>query len=418
MANNTGWERKKLTGAIGEAVALSVLFMPVWCWPTEKGFCHRWQDVEYKAQEGKKVDADVIITFNACEASADGERQRCPMLEGDTGEPYKQLHEIKTNVATFDRAIGGSSDHTQNLYIELIQSPYYYPQNKIEWEKDPLEDGKEIPYRGGIGWWKKREYAYENGYTKYDKAHWYHFYQPLDMWECLKAAKTQDENGNWKLLYPDLERPTGAEAQYLKATDEEIQEWIDDWIIDDNAILITQIPVEICISVPCDVLKGMVSEIEEEFEEWGVPKKTTDKCYIKNDLLCGYKIAVKDIIPCVNMGTIKRDEPYETTGKPGVIVSLVGEYVRLRKQYREKNEKGEKEKWVRIKGIIPDPSTVGGDMYVPARLIGEAGEDGVSRRNIRPFSNAYVYEKTGARWVPRAIWEFENTKLKHYPYEW
>ena len=388
MADSNVWEMAKLAGDIGEATVFPLLVMPVWCWRTAKGACKRWQQAEYKAQEGK-VDADVVISFDACEG--------CPMLGDGAAAAGKQLHEIKTNVATFDKAIAGTSDHTQNLYIELIQSPYWYPKNKIVSEADPLEGGKQLPYRKGIGWYRKREYAYERGITKHDKAHWYHFYQPLDAWERVKAAK--DEEGN--LLYPGLERPIGSEAQFTRATDEEVQAWLDDWLVDDNAILITQIPVEICISVPRGVLKKLVAEVES----WGKQRETNSICYIDDaGLLRAYKIAIKDVIPCINMGTISRGAEHETTGEKGVLVSLIGEYVR-------KNGNGR-----RIKGVIPDLSTIGFDVYAPARLVGEVGADGAIRVNVNAFKNPY--DKTGAVWVPRIIWEFDNVKLKKYPYEY
>ena len=162
MADSEVWEMAKLTGDIGEATTFPFLVMPVWCWRTGKGACKRWQQVEYKAQAGK-VDADVVISFDACEG--------CPMLGDDLAADGKQLHEIKTNVAAFDKSIKENSNRTQNLFIELVQSEYWYRQNIIKEELDPLEgNGKKLPYRKGVGWWKKREYAFDLGITQYDKA--------------------------------------------------------------------------------------------------------------------------------------------------------------------------------------------------------------------------------------------------------
>lgn len=405
MADNENWEKAKLVGGIGEATALPLLLMPVWCWRTGKGFCHRWQNVEYKAAQGEKVDADVVISFDACEASADGERQRCPMLEGiENAAAGKQLHEIKTNVAAYDIGITKDSkgNRTQNLYIELVQNEKAYLKNKMVSETDPLEGGKEIEYREGIGWWRKREYAYEHGMTQHDKAHWYHFYQPLDIWERVKAAK--DEDGN--LLYPHLERPIGGEAQFTRATDEEIQEWV--WDLDiagaenatgKEAILITQMPVEVCISVPRGVLKRLVDGIS--VENWGEPRhiatsgKNAGKLvYDKSKYvyfnegkgeLRAYKIPIKDVIPCVNMGV--GGEQRETQGKNGVLVSLVGEYVRWGRTDKKPH---------RIKGIIPKWAIC----YTPARLTGLLGE----KVNWQAFKNPF--DKAGAMWVPCEVKKF------------
>jgi hypothetical protein len=390
MADSEVWEMAKLTGDIGEATTFPFLVMPVWCWRTGKGPCKRWQQVEYKAQEGK-VDADVVISFDACKG--------CQMLGDDLAVDGKQLHEIKTNVAAFDKSIKENSNRTQNLFIELVQSEYWYRQNIIEEELDPLEgSGKKLPYRKGVGWWKKRGFAFDRGITRYDKAHWYHFYQPLDAWERLKMAR--DKEGN--LLYPHLERPTGCEAQYSRATDDEIETWLWDFGIEmgDDAILITQIPVEICISVPCDVLKGMVDAIS--VESWGEQRHynkygelTWNKdiySYFKDSgLLRAYKIPIRDVIPCVNVGASKRGEPRETQGKNGVLVSLVGEYVRYGTDGH------------RIKGLIPDTA----EIYTPARLTGMMGE----RVNYTAFKNPY--DKTGAIWVPRKIKEFME-RVKKY----
>ena len=400
MADSGQWKKAKLVGGIGEATVFPLLAMPVWCWRTAKGACKRWQQVEYKAQEGK-VDADVVISFDACEG--------CPMLGDDVAAAGKQLHEIKTNVAAYDITITeGKANRTQNLYIELVQNEKAYLENEIMSETDPLEGGKLLPYRKGIGWWRKREYAFEKGITRHDKAHWYHFYQPLDIWERVKAAK--DENGN--LLYPDIERPIGSEAQFTRATDEEIQKWLDDWCIDDNAILITQIPVEICISVPRGVLKRLVNNIEcwgepRHYDRYGNFVYDKSKYVYYNDgkgELRAYKIPIRDVVPCINMGTINRGDTYETQGQKGVLVSLIGEYV-------VRNGGGH-----RIKGVIPDLSTIGYNAYTPARLAGEVGEDGAIRVNVNAFKNPY--DKTGAVWVPRIIWEFDNLKLKKYPYEY
>lgn len=407
MADNEVWEMAKLSGGIGEATVFPLLSMPVWCWRTGKGFCHRWQDVEYKAAQGKKVDADVVISFDACEASADGERQRCPMLEGiENAAAGKQLHEIKTNIAAYDKSIKEDSNRTQNLFIELVQSQYWYLKNIIKEELDPLEgSGKKLPYRKGIGWWKKREYAFERGITQYDKADWYHFYQPLDAWERLKVARDKDGN----LLYPDLKRPTGCEANYSRATDEEIEEWVNDLdminVENDtgkDAILITQIPVEVCISVPRDVLQCLVDDIEC----WGEPRhiftdyadakehgKNVGDMYIDisqrayfdkgKGLLRGYKIPIKDVIPCYNMGTGR--EQRETEGKEGVLVNLVGEYVRWIRT---------DEKPHRIKGIIPKWAIY----YTPARLTGLWGE----KVNWQAFKNPHE----AGTWVPCEIKSF------------
>lgn len=400
MADSKEWKLAKLVGGIGEATVFPLLTMPVWCWRTAKGACKRWQQAEYKAQEGK-VDADVVISFDACEG--------CPMLEDGAAAAGKQLHEIKTNVAAYDITITeGRANRTQNLYIELVQNEKAYLENKMVSEIDPLEGGKRIKYRKGIGWWRKREYAYEHGMTRHDKAHWYHFYQPLDIWERIKAAK--DEDGN--LLYPHLERPIGGEAQFTRATDEEIQEWLDDWFIDDNAILITQIPVEICISVPRGVLKRLVYNIEcwgepRHYDSYGNFVYDKSKYVYYNEgkgELRAYKIPIKDVIPCINMGKINRGAEFETQGQKGVLVSLIGEYV-------TKKGKGH-----RIKGVIPDLSTIGYEAYTPARLAGEMGADGAIRVNVNAFKNPY--DKTGAVWVPRIIWEFDNLKLKKYPYEY
>ena len=396
MADSGEWNKAKLVGGIGEATALPLLLMPVWCWRTAKGACHKWQEVEYKAQEGK-VDADVVISFDACEG--------CPMLGDGAAAAGKQLHEIKTNVAAYDIGITKDSkgNRTQNLYIELVQNEKAYLKNKMVSETDPLEGGKEIEYREGIGWWRKREYAYEHGMTQHDKAHWYHFYQPLDIWERVKAAK--DEDGN--LLYPDLKRPIGGEAQFTRATDEEIQEWVWDLDIADaenatgkEAILITQMPVEVCISVPRGVLKRLVNNIEcwgepRHYDSYGNFVYDKSKYVYFNEgkgELRAYKIPIKDVIPCVNMGV--GGEQRETQGKNGVLVSLVGEYVRWGRTDKKPH---------RIKGIIPKWAIC----YTPARLTGLLGE----KVNWQAFKNPF--DKAGAMWVPCEVKKFIE-ELKKY----
>lgn len=390
MADNEQWEKAKLVGGIGEATALPLLLMPVWCWRTAKGACHKWQDVEYKAAQGEKVDADVVIFFDACEG--------CPMLEDGAAAAGKQLHEIKTNVAAYDIGITKDSkgNRTQNLYIELVQNEKAYLKNKMVSEIDPLEGGKRIKYREGIGWWRKREYAYEHGMTQHDKAHWYHFYQPLDIWERVKAAK--DEDGN--LLYPHLERPIGGEAQFTRATDEEIKKWVDDTDMFDvedatgkEAILITQMPVEVCISVPRGVLKRLVYNIEcwgepRHYDSYGNFVYDKSKYVYFNEgkgELRAYKIPIKDVIPCYNMGV--DGEQRETQGKNGVLVSLVGEYVRWDRIDKKPH---------RIKGIIPKWAIC----YTPARLTGLWGE----KVNWQAFKNPF--DKAGAMWVPCEVKKF------------
>jgi len=376
--SDTKWKKGKLIGGIGEATVMPLLLMPVECWQ-RGGSCHRWQDVEYLAQEGK-VDADVLINFKGCEG--------CSMLGADLQPVAQQLHEIKTNIAANDEAITGNSERTQNLYIELIQDLPTYCENEMRAEDDPLTDGGYIVYRDGIGWWKKREFAVEKGKTKFDKADWYHFYQPVDMWERigLKREKVKeflelDSYGR----YCKEKRKVKIPKQYKRATKTQINKWLADGGIDKDAILITQMPIEYCISIRGEQLKGLVAEIEAN--------KNRDNTYVVNGYEMGYKIPIKDVIPCV-AGKIKREwGAIETAGLNGVKVNLIAEYIRRGSDKR-------------IKGILPKAVSA---YYVPKAIRGRREEGAIALQ-----MGAYENVRTGEFYIPKAVLEFEALCLQEY----
>lgn len=373
----TKWEKGRIAGGIGEATVMPLLFMPVECW-RGSGNCHRWQDVEYLAQAGK-VDADVLISF-----SCGG----CPMLGADLLPAAQQLHEIKTNVAANDAAITGKSERTQNLYIELIQNLDKYCTGDMWSEDDPLSEGGFIVYRAGIGWWRKREYAVEKGRTTVDKAEWYHFYQPVDMWERvgLKREKVKkyleiDRYGHYQLEKKRVSIP----KRYKKATKAQVNKWLADDKIADDAILITQMPVEYCISIRGERLKELVAEIEAN--------KTTDNTYTKNGYDMGYKIPIKDVVPCV-AGKLNREwGAIETAGLNGVKINLIAEYVRRGSDKR-------------IKGILPEAVSA---YYVPRAIRGTHKEGAIALQ-----MGAYQNDSTGEFYIPKAVIEFEALWLQEY----
>lgn len=372
----TKWEKGKLIGGIGEATVMPLLFMPVECWQ-RVGSCHRWQDIKYLAAQGRKVDADVLINFKGCEG--------CEMLGADLSPAAQQLHEIKTNVAANDTAITGNSERTQNLYIELIQNLEYYCEGYYVEEEDPLTDGGYIYYKEGIGWWKKREYAVEKGKTTVDKAEWYHFYQPVDMWERVGLKREKVKEFYDKERYCKEKRKVKVPKQYKSATKAQINKWLADDRIDKDAILITQMPVEYCISIRGEQLKRLVSEIEAN--------KNRDNTYVLNGYEMGYKIPIKDVIPCV-AGKVNREwGAIETAGLNGVKVNLIAEYVRRGSDKR-------------IKGILPKAVSA---YYVPKAIRGRH-EEGAIALQMGAYENAW----TGEFYIPKAVLEFEALCLQEY----
>lgn len=419
MAYKDKWEINKEAGDIGEATILPLLMLPIWCWRTDKGLCHRRQEVEYLAQRGK-VDADVLLRFDNC---GDGKhKESCALVDASrANKAIRQYHEIKTNVATFDKAITSGANREQNIYIELIQSLSYYLSNSLKTEDDQFSEGGKLEYWGGVGWWDKRERAYKEEKTRLNHATWYHFYEPMDMWERVKEVEG----------FEDVERPTGAEPQYQKATDGEIKEWLADKSITSEAILITQIPVEVVISVPGKLLEKLVDGIRDKYyTDMGYPDWA--HVYELDGHLMACKIPIKELIPCINMGDKRGGDAYVWAGKEAntyydeltytrgeekVLVSLVGEYVR-------KDGKGK-----RIKSVIPGmtrsnsiPLTSDAIYYVPARLAGDVVRDdegniieGVTGVNVNAYMNPYKKDREKNIWIPRIIWEFDNVKLKKYP---
>lgn len=431
LYNKSDYEISKETGDIGEATILPLLMLPIWCWRTDKGLCHRRQEVEYLAQRGK-VDADVLLRFDNC-----GNRKykdNCTLVDTSrANKVVRQWHEVKTNVATFDKAITSGANREQNIYIELIQKLSYYLSNNTDTDDDQFSDGGKLEYWGGIGWWDKRERAYKEGKTKLNHATWYHFYEPMDMWERVKEVEG----------FEDIERPKGAGPQYQRATDEEIKKWLEDKTIAREAILITQIPVELVISVPGKLLEKLVEDIRDKYYT-DVDRRDWAHIHELDGYLMACKIPIKELIPCINMGykcgEVKigdvnsgtyayewaGKDPNEyyneltyTKGKEMVLVSLVGEYVR-------KDGKGK-----RIKSVIPGmtrsnsiPLTSDAIYYVPGRLVGSAVHDedgntvgGVTGVNVNAYMNPYKKDKEKNIWIPRIIWEFDNIKLKKYPDE-
>lgn len=355
MSGKDIWEKNKEAGDIGENIIYPMLKLPLICWRGSNCSCVRWNfEATHIAENGKKVDADVSIKFDCtgCRNLREGQEPKCT-----------QAHEIKTNIATNDRSLFTRTERSQNLYIEFIQNLEAYLRDNKKTEDDPLTGGK-ITYREGIGWWRKREEAFKNGQTTINEADWYHFYQPYDMWERIHLNRSGD---NLK--------------HYQSATDEQINKWFEDDSIPQNSILITQVPVEYCISVPGKQLKKLIED------RVGYP-------YNKNDYEMGWNINIKDVIPCqqqyITDGTDGR-----TAGIKEARISLIGEYVT-----RESKE--------RIKGAITT-LVAGKSFYTPAEIYGK-------KQTYATMLDMSAFKKGNNEtfYTPVELLDFQVYKLQKY----
>lgn len=343
MSDNFNQINSTMIGHRGEEIIEFSLPLGHECWRYNKG--GRCDLAKYRVStlstiERGKADADIIIGFRCC----DKDGNRCPYLhDGDEVEAVA-LHEVKTNPSAVDEGISNrkgekASSHTQNLYIEMVQSEGAYvaairakaktEANGREWEyrgrqkvypwnlitegcileEDPLveygvkgENCKEIKdkegnmnyyfeYIEGDGWWNKRKLACDRGQVKNAHAEWYHFYQPYDSWEWIGKKRKRFDKG------------------YKEATEREIQAFMNDDGIPDGSILLLQYPVELCISISGAHLELIIDKHIDDAvkQQICIPLKSKSYAddgaalYTRKDekpLVTAYLMPIKSLVPC------------------------------------------------------------------------------------------------------------------------
>ena len=353
MSDNFNEMNTTTVGHRGEKIVEFSLPMGHECWRYKKG--GRCDLVKYRTSTLStiargKADADIIIGFRCC----DKDGNRCPYLhDGDEAEAVA-LHEVKTNPSAFDDGISNkkgekASSHTQNLYIEIVQSEdayataikekakteadggiwefrgkkkvYPYVIEGCVLEEDPLveygekgENCKEIvdedenvhycfEYIKGDGWWNKRKLAYDRGQVGYVHAEWYHFYQPYDSWEWIGKKRKHPK-------------------EYKEATEREIQAFISDDSIPDGSVLLLQYPVELCISISGAHLEKIIDQNIEYAtrKDVGVCIPIKSKLYAEDGeslhtrmgekaLVLGYLMPIKKLVPCREVNWLRGMNP-------------------------------------------------------------------------------------------------------------
>lgn len=400
-------------GKVGERVIAPITFIPnMPCWRSKDDIrCTRMHSEQYLAGQGEKIDADICVKCNCtgCKYVPDGEEQQKEII-----------HEIKTNVATYDEntKVGRNNrqiNRTQNIYIEFIQNIDAYKKQKLTEQDDAFSENGKLEYIEGIGWYNKREKAYAEGKTKFNHADWYHMYLPYDIYEKTGIPRKSTE------------------PEYLSASDEVIQKWNADTSISNDAYLITQMPVAICISISDSRLEELVKTYkgirEYRVEEAG---------YLK-----GVKIPVSQIIPCIEPN-IGYNYMYMDELRTDIKVSIVAEFIKKGRTKRilsvlpveraynrlEDNSREELPEEMRLlskiyamdeEDLIEDDKSsiiVYPELYVPEEIFGKKTEYGYILEGLKKFDKYMfrtdIFEYGIARWIPKAILDFEVTRLRVY----
>ena len=363
-----------------------------WRYPVCAGRCDRKLKADRTQKKGK-ADADIVVQMNC---------KGCQYLKDGDAETAIALHEVKTNPAAVDEGISNnkyarSSSYTQNLYIELVQTEATYIsayRSKIDaeragktWDKnidgyekeyDPIEK-VEFEYLSGIGWWDKRRLAYDRGQVGYVHAEWYHFYQPYDSWEWIGKKRKFHNKG------------------YMAATEREIDNFLKDDNIAEGSILLTQYPVELCISMSDAHIEAAI--------EGGLcisrrSKKYADNGYdlhykgsSGNALVLGYLLPIEKVVPCreVNKRLNRQDAEIEyTEGIMGVRTIIIGKFVQKGGNHTP------------IKAGIPMNAR---EIYAPRRIMGKAIKGGMLLYPLKPFEREQ-YNPQHKKYVPMVIEKF------------
>ena len=206
----------------------------------------------------------------------------CPVFDalgwGHGDAEIDQWHEIKTNYETHGQSASGSGkEYTQNIAIETVENKYWKKnhtgknyQMELEIKTDP-RNGDAVCVRHGAGWFNKTTDRNNNRVL----ADWFHFYQPIDA----------ENFANW-----NVER----------ATQEEIDRWLNDDAVPAGSTLITQYPFSYCISIRGSYLEKIVYETiyDEEWEEELI-KERYGKAIDIGAKQKGYLVPIADILPCL-----------------------------------------------------------------------------------------------------------------------
>ena len=303
MSNTEFFNKMVKAGEAGEAIIMEQLPKACKCWrgvgkvgrglkvPLEFNMCYQPPTLIDKRQDRdfqRVLDIDVQLHYDC---------SGCPVFDalgwGHGDAVIDEWHEIKTNYATHGESKSKKGKrNTQNTDIETVEDRYWKKNNKwkmeLRAEKDP-RNGEGVAVHNGAGWFNKTTDI--NG--KRILADWFHFYQPIDI----------EDFSNW-----NVER----------ATDEEIEKWLNDDTVPCGSTLIIQYPFSYCISIRgsylekiatwCDVAyddDGDIISIEERYKDKDIGAKQRGKL-----------IPVADILPCLVYRGERADlEKAEGTGE-------------------------------------------------------------------------------------------------------
>lgn len=355
MSNSEFFNMMVSAGEAGEDVIMKQLPIACKCWrgvgmvgrgrrvPLEFDMCYQPPKLIDRRKDKafqKVLDIDIQLHYKC---------GGCPVfdaLEWGHGDAEKdEWHEIKTNYETHGQsASGGNSERTQNIAIETVENKYW-KKNHIGEEPRRIEtdprNGKEVYVNNGAGWFNKT--------TTKDKkrilADWYHFYQPIDADDFSNSLTVE------------------------RATQKEIDRWLNDDAVPEGSTLIIQYPFSYCISIKGEYLEKIATARTEIDKEWG---GTVKPRYEDRDIGTKQKgklIPVADILPCLvyrRGADLKKAEgtgEWFKNGQEDLLTFIAGDSI-IQKPFSLASGQGQKPKRYIVRRIYENRN----DTYEPQRV--------------------------------------------------
>ena len=393
MSNTEFFNKMVAAGADGEDIIMPMLPVACKCWrgvgvniEGHYRCCQPPQLIDKRKDRAfqEVLDIDAQLHFNC---------SGCPVFKklGADGDTEKdEWHEIKTNYETHGESASGSGKaYTQNLAIETVENKYWKKNHIYETGIKAMTDprnGDTVCVYNGAGWFNKTTDIEGHRIL----ADWYHFYQPI------KAER---------------------------ATQEEIDRWLNDDAVPAGSTLIIQYPFSYCISIRGSYLEKIATAATEIIDpDYGEEFATLEPRYKEVDI--GKQkvklIPIADILPCMVYRRGWADlEAAEGTGEwfsqDDIITFIAGDSI-IQKPFRAASEQYKTPMRYKVRRIYESVNHVYEPQRVSIRVNGKeiviAEGAGIEAITITPQQEKHRVKQDAAQ---RKYWTDKYSDLYLMP---